>query len=400
LSGARTPEPGVVNVVLNFVPLKSGGGVQVGLDFIAQAKIHGGRHQWHLVATRGSPFADVVAAQNLRLARLIDQDLGHRLWFEHVGAARLCNTLEADVVYTQFGPHWPATRVPNVVGCAYSNLFYPEIDFWAGLDPARRLSRRAVDWARWRRLRRADVIIFETEELAARAARLLPGGGPQVTWVRPSASSLVSPERRHAEVQARCAALPAGFRILLLSAHHPNKNIGLLPEIARASAAGSPSAKLRFVTTLPPTHRLTRRLFETAHALGVSEALCNVGPVPADGCAELYRACDAVILPSRLESFSNTIAEAWVMSKPLIVSDMPWARNLCGAGAAYFRLEDPQDAARVIARVRDDADYRAALIAQGRFMLDSYPDPAQRFKAYQNIIESASGYAARAALAQ
>ena len=124
-----------------------------------------------------------------------------------------------------------------------------------------------------------------------------------------------------------------------------------------------------------------------AQKLGIEKRILNVGPIPHEGCSEAYRACDLVILPSQLESFSNTIAEAWTMHKPLLISDIDWARSLCGTGAAYFQYLNPQSAAEQILRLRRDNAYYRHLVVEGERMLRTYPEPVDRFMQYLAIIE-------------
>jgi glycosyltransferase involved in cell wall biosynthesis len=374
--------------VLNFLPLKSGGGVQVGLDFVAQAKRLAQDRQWYLVASAGTPLAQVVETQNMRVLKVVPRGLHARLWFEFNGCRPLMKTLKPAAIYTQFGPQWPgATGTASVVGCAYSNLCYPEVDFWRRLPPAQRAFRELVDVGRRRRLQQADAVIFETEELAERGIQHLRLDRQRVHVVRPSVSSLVTGEHRHDETAERALRIPGGFRVLLLSVYNPNKNFELLPRIAQALRERAGDADTVFVLTLPPEARQLRAILRLATQLQVKNRLYNFGPVPHAGCADLYRACDAVILPSRLESFSNSIAEAWTMGKPLLISDLPWARSLCGRGAIYFRYDDPLEAAARITELRADTARRDSVVQAGYARLLSYPTSQQRFLQYLEILE-------------
>lgn len=376
-----------MNIILNFVPLKSGGGLQIGLDFINQAKQHGIRHQWFLVGTQGTPIANSTETPNFHLIYTVPNSILARLWFEYAGCRRLIKKVDADVVYTQFGPHWPGSHVPNIVGCAYSNLFYPEIDFWAKASFPARLFRKAVDLGRLRRLRHADHVIFETKDLADRAIQVKAFPRQRISWVKPSVSSLVTPSCEHKATRERCTGLPTGYRVLLLSTHNPNKNIDLVPHILRSLEETHRVTDVLFILTLPLPHRKTEQIFRKARRLGVGDRIINIGPVPQEACVELYRSCDAVILASQLESFSNTIAEAWTMQKPLLVSDMDWARSLCGSGAVYFAYNDPDAAAHAIYRLKEDLSFRNDVVSKGRAVLETYPRPDQRFREYLTLIE-------------
>lgn len=377
-----------MDVLLNFLPLKSGGGLQVGLDFLAQAQRGAHSHRWFLVATAGTPLADTRDSAAVQVSKVVPHGKVARLWFESVGCRELLRRHRPAVIYTQFGPHWPgADAAINVVGCAYSNLCYPEIDFWGRLPPLQRRWRVFVDELRRRRVREADAVIFETEDLAERGVWHLGLSRERVHVVRPSASSLVGEETRHSETLERCRSLPQGFRILLLSVYHPNKNFELLPRIAHALRTRAKDDGTVFVVTLPKDSPHWRALEAMARSFDVADCLVNFGPVPQRGCAELYRACDAVILPSQLESFSNTIAEAWTMGRPLLIGDLPWARALCGSAAEYFPYDAHGEAAERIQQLKRDASRRAQLVEAGKAELARYPTPEQRFARYVSILE-------------
>src|SRR5439155_15350544 len=120
----------------------------------------------------------------------------------------------------------------------------------------------------------------------------------RVHVVRPSASSLVSPDATHLETRIECEKIPVGFRVLLLSTYNPNKNIELLPEIAKVLTEEYGDSCTVFLITLPPDASSTNKILRKAREFGVGSRIYNIGPVAQEGCAEVYRACDAVILPS------------------------------------------------------------------------------------------------------
>jgi glycosyltransferase involved in cell wall biosynthesis len=266
---------------------------------------------------------------------------------------------------------------------------YPEMDFWDAYGPVSRRFRHLKDRFRRRALQRAPQVIFENGDLAARAIRHLGLDPARVHVVRAAPADAVRPGIGHADTAARCSRLPPGFRVLLLSGLQINKNFSLLPRIAEALARDHGVRDVVFITTLPRGHPGTRAYLADAAGRGVGDMIFNFGPVAYAGCAELYSHVDAVILPSRLESFSNTIAEAWVMGRPLLISDLDWARDLCGDGALYIRYDDARDAAGKILRLKGDPDHRAAVVAAGRRVLATYPTSEERFRAYLAIIEAA-----------
>ena len=54
-----------MRIILNLIPLKTGGGVQVALDFLKQAESYGKDHQWFIVARKNGPFSDYKSSSNI-----------------------------------------------------------------------------------------------------------------------------------------------------------------------------------------------------------------------------------------------------------------------------------------------------------------------------------------------
>jgi len=376
-----------MNIILNFIPLKSGGGVQVGLDFISNIVTFGYKHNWYLVCTENTPFQFLEESNCFKIIKVIKNEKLSRLWFEVIGCRSLIVKYKIDVIYTQFGPLWYGSNVRNVVGCAYSNLMYPEIDFWKKLSFPKKTIKKTIDMYRKIQMLHADVIIYETEDLAKRAVMQNDLSEGKVFCVKSSPSTLVNKNKVHVETMVRCKSLPDGFLILLLAGYHPNKNIELLPRIAAVLKSRNIN-DIKFIITLPVDNSGALEILNLVNQLEINDYVINFEPVSPEGCCELYRSIDLVILPARLESFSNNIAESWIMEKPFMISDFDWARSICGDGALYFAYDDEVDAADKIVEIKNNIDLKEHLIHEGLNMLKTYPSSSERFLEYLTIIES------------
>jgi len=376
-----------MKILLNFLPLKTGGGIQVALDFLKQAELYGTDHEWYLVARMGTPFESYNDSGFIKSVTFINDSILSRLYFEHISCIPLIKNIEPDVIYTQFGPHWPGAKsIKNVVGCAYSNLFYPEIDFWGKLPVYKQIVKKVIDFFRKKRILNADLIIFETEDLAHRASIQNNLPDSRVSFVRPAASSLIDSSISHSETKLKCDKLPDGFKVLLLAGYHPNKNIELLPKILSVIQKKYDNSNVKFIITLPDGVYQQSEVLNIARETHTESSVYNFGPVPYEGCPDIYNAVDAVILPAQLESFSNNIAESWAMKKPFLISDLDWSRSICGSGAVYFKYDDPYDAAEKIISIIDNEGFRKKIINEGVKMLETYPTSKERFLNYLNLI--------------
>ena len=164
-----------------------------------------------------------------------------------------------------------------------------------------------------------------------------PGRGPEPTLRRSQLLLRVLLRGRASGVPAPILAArsPDEQRLLVFTSYKPHKNLEIIPHVAACCALGAPS-RVRFVFTLPDGPPW-RRLKAKAEALGVGEMMLNVGPVPAFAGPSLYAGCDALFMPTVLETFTANYPEAMAMDRPIITSDLDFAhddadgaRNLLG----------------------------------------------------------------------
>ena len=360
--------------------------MQVALDFLAQLQASDNQHEWYVIARDIPIFADLEAGSTIKLVRRVRDSYFSRFRFEHIDAERLLRDHDINLIYTQFGPGWPVKGYFQIAGCAYSNLFYPELDFWGALPFHARLRKKAIDAFRLGAIKKAQVSIFETEDLAIRARNMLGLDEERIKFVKASVSSLVNQNSRHPETEKRFHRVPEGNNVLLLSGYHVNKNIEFLLRVAKEIKLRGIFG-VRFVLTLPPELSQTKNLMDEVRKSGCEDLVYNIGPIPQEGCCEAYRKCKFTILPSMLESFSNTIAETWEMGNPLLVSDLSWARSLCGQAAAYYKYLNVDSFIETLLGLINDDTAREDLIIEGRKQLSTYPTSRQRFESYMSIIE-------------
>jgi D-inositol-3-phosphate glycosyltransferase len=69
-----------------------------------------------------------------------------------------------------------------------------------------------------------------------------------------------------------------------------------------------------------------------------------LGPIPSERVAELYRAADALLLPSRGEGFPVAVQEAMASGLPVVMSNDPSYRHYLNGAGAGVRLVPPMPA--------------------------------------------------------
>jgi D-inositol-3-phosphate glycosyltransferase len=120
------------------------------------------------------------------------------------------------------------------------------------------------------------------------------------------------------------------------------------------------------------------RLMDLAGALGVGERVMFFPPQPQHRLADFYAAAEAVLVPSRSESFGLVALEAQACGTPVIAADTGGLRFTVVDGVTGFRVpgHDPGDyAERLLQVLHDDVGARrmgdAAVVHALRFSWDS-----------------------------
>lgn len=363
----------------NFLPVRKGGGLQNSRSFLEVVSDSNGVLVLNSALSGGgytTKFSEVMLSSGGGWGRLI---------------AELRVALRSSVgdrCFTLFGPPpmLGCGKAVNVVGCAYSNLFYPELDFWSDYSGISKFKKLLVDGIRKFCLSRADYWIFETDILARRAVELFSFPEDRVFVVRMAPSKLVTHSEDDTDTVSRFLSLrhSGSFRLLYLSGAHPNKRIDRLFAVAeRLKELGD--SRIKFVLTFDASTRYARFLCDEITRRGIDDFFINVGTVRPDNVAALITSCSAMCNFSRLESFSNNFVEAWAMHVPLLVTDADWSRDSCGEAAIYVVPTSPSSIIDGLNSIVDNPDARAALAESGQRVLDSYPDAEKKGASYMRI---------------
>jgi glycosyltransferase involved in cell wall biosynthesis len=124
---------------------------------------------------------------------------------------------------------------------------------------------------------------------------------------------------------------------------------------------------------------LTCRLFSTdnpgsyraesasslVRSLRSSENVVELGTVPYRSLHHLYRACHIYVTPAYAESFAHPLVEAMSSGLPVVASDLPVHREICGDAAIYFPRFSPDALADCVLQVRQSPGLSEKLSQNG-----------------------------------
>ena len=365
-----------MRLLINTSVLRFGGAVQVALSFIHECRAYD-KNEYHVVL--GSGVCAVLDPAEFPINfHFYRQDFGVMNLRKLPRVQQKMSAIEAqvrpDCVVTTSGPPYWRSKAPHLVGFNLPLYIYPESPYLRKLPFRARARLRTRKWLHRRLFRRdADALIVQTDDVNVRVRRLL--GTDKVYTVSNNHNGWYDllgdypsrlPERKQ-----------GAFRLLTLTSYYPHKNLDLIPQVIEALPEALRS-RVEFVLTLTETE------YRSRISSRIPPQVRLVGPVAPPECPALYRECDAMFLPTLAECFSASYPEAMKMEKPIVTTDLGFARSICGDAALYFSACDAKAAAGQVERLAGNAKLQERLRRNGRERLAAFDTPAERA---QKILE-------------
>jgi glycosyltransferase involved in cell wall biosynthesis len=168
----------------------------------------------------------------------------------------------------------------------------------------------------------------------------------------------------------------------------PVYNPELVLEAFSQVRAQTPDARLLLkhpLTETPPS------VVAAIERLGLRDAVVVLGNIPKERLPDLYRAADVVVSIASSDSSPRSVWEALACARPVVVSDLPWARDELAGGQALVVPLDAGRIAEALLRALDDAGLAERLGAAGRALAVAELDPqacaARVDDLYSSVVE-------------
>lgn len=282
--------------------------------------------------------------------------------------SRLEAEIRPECVLCTSGPMYWKSKAPCLMGFNLPHHIYRESPYFSTITWGARL-RWFLRWTFHRHYFRKEGTAFfvQTDDVNERLRKYI---GREEVYTIPNTFS-VSYRKQEQYPDKLPPKAPGELRCLTISAFYPHKNLGVIRkvvDILKVKGAGN----IKFVVTLP------QDWYDQLFPEKYREDILNVGFVPSREGPSLYRECDFMLLPTLLECFSASYAEAMIMRKPILTSDMGFAHCVCKDAAVYFNPVAPEDIADKLLSLAQDPARQAALVERGGALLRQFGSSEDR----------------------
>ena len=367
----------MAHIFINGISAKSGGGKSILTNFLTVLKSQGSYHKFTVLVPDANSYQRFIDANiNVISFPFLSKQALLPLTTTFV-LPRLVRRLGCDLVFNPADLPIPSD-LPQLFLFDWPYAAYPDSIAWkrGGVVDT---SKRRLKYHLFRSyLSFVDVLIAQGPALRERLIRLY---GINNIPIVPNAVSVNNIDTSHL-----CDfGLDVGFKLLCLSHYYSHKNLEIFIELAELIRANDLDWKI-VITIHPDQGAGARRLLNEIKSRSLTHIICNVGPVSMNDVPSLYRQCDALLLPTLLESFSGTYVEAMFHGKPIFTSKYEFAIDVCRDSAWYFDPLDVKDIFQCIRAAIKNPELMEHKIVVGKECLGSMLNWDQAFNAYMTLI--------------
>jgi glycosyltransferase involved in cell wall biosynthesis len=362
----------MMHLFINALAASAGGGV----TYIRNVVPHLARRD----GLRATVLLDARLARELQtsanitfLERDISSSVGARFYDEQRAVPRLVRQRGADVLLCTGNFALLNSPVPQIL--LSRNALYTSRDFYADLR-SRGDYRLWIDtqlkgaFAKWS-IQLADTTVAPSE---AFAEELRSWTGKPIAAIHHGfdrAEFVRDPSPLPENIREKLDSARDALRLLFVSHYNYYRNFETLIRAVPLIQQLLGSRKVVLFLTCKLADGANPGAYRAGSAaalvreLRLSSNVVELGAVRYGLLHHLYRSADIYVSPAYAESFAHPLVEAMSSALPVVASNLPVHREICGPAALYFDRFSPQELAERVAQVALSADLTKELFQAG-----------------------------------
>jgi glycosyltransferase involved in cell wall biosynthesis len=226
-------------------------------------------------------------------------------------------------------------------------------------------------WLARRSISRADITVAPSEAFAQELSRW---SGRKVLSLhhgfdRDAFTSDATPLPSAAKTQLEQAK--DALRLLFVSHYNYYRNFETLFRALSILSSRLKGKKVKLFLTCrlnsgenPGTYR-AESAASLANDLGGTQNIVELGAIPYRSLHHLYRACHIYVSPAYAESFAHPLIESMSSGLPVVASDLPVHREICGDAGIYFPRFSPDALAERVLQIQKSPELAERLSHNG-----------------------------------
>lgn len=361
-----------MNIIINISNKLIGGGLQVALSVLEECKLIK-EHSYHI-------FLNENIEKQIDKNSFPDNFIFHEIpkvkfWQLSKYLNHLENEIQPNVVFTIFGPSYWKPKAPHLMGFARGHAIFDDSLYRKSLKGWKRFlfdvkNSLLIHFSK----KNSQHFVVETEYAQYKLKEKITGSN--VYCVSNTYSGIYDQPEKWTEVN-----LPEKnqneFWLIHICANYPHKNLQILPGVISHLKENDPNRDYKILLSINENELL---LTEEQKKHFIFLGRLNVTQCPA-----AYKASDALLMTSLIETFSVSYVEAMKMELPILTSDLDFAHDTCQDAALYFKPLSAQDIGDKIILLASSSIIQKKLINSGTNRLKDFLSSRERTNKYLEI---------------
>jgi len=360
----------MIHLFLNGSGASAGGGLTYLRNVVPHLSAHGDVHT--TVVANPAVQRELESLPRISLVEFSDASVAARFWQEQRRLPQLIRQSGSQVLISAGNFALRRSPVPQIL--LSRNSLYTSSDFsrdllsrhdyelWVGTKIKAMFAKRSIAWADHTV---APSLAFAAElyTWTGREIVTIHHGFDHDAFVRDSQPLPV-------EIQRKLQRTDNSLRLLFVSHYNYYRNfetllraLPILQQKLNRSVQLFLTCKLRAEEN--PGSYKTDKAAALVRELGIAKNVVELGTIPYELLHQVYRACDLYVTPAYAESFAHPLVEAMASGVPVVASDLPVHREICGDAALFFDRFSPEQLAAAIVHAIS-GNLPAQMTADGR----------------------------------
>lgn len=314
------------------------------------------------------PFFDRVDEKERDEVSLVNVNLSglgslKRLFWEQLNWRRVVKDSGASVLYSYANYGLIRPPIPQILmiqGEISFNPYYQETVL-PRLSKLERLSfalrRRLVRWS----MRHSDIVLFPSET----ALKSVVGDDPELAR-RSRVNYLCAEDGLKNLKSTRTWREDGVLKTLYISVYYPHKDpLTLIRAVRKLRDSGTNAIARITMKDQDFTHWSSGPAELKKMRASENDDFVILDHIPHKDIDTELNQHDVLVSTSLAETFGFPLVESMAAGVPVIATDVPIHREICGDAALYFRPGDSEGLATQLMKLDKDPDLRAALVKRG-----------------------------------
>jgi glycosyltransferase involved in cell wall biosynthesis len=317
--------------------------------------------------------AELPQAGNLSLLHRDASSTARRFWQEQSQLPNLIKRSGADVLLSTGNFALRKSPVPQILLCR--NSLYTSKDFsrdllarrhysiWMDTKLKAVLAKRSLRWADCA-VAPSAAFAQEAEDWSGQRVFAIHHGFDREAF-------FANGTRLPYDVERSLESSAGALRLLFVSHYNYYRNFETLLRaipLIRKQIAPRPLKLFltcQLETQANPGQNSANAAASLLEQIGIRDSVVQLGSVPYRSLHCLYRSCDIYITPAYTETFAHPLVEAMACGLPIVASDLPVHREICGTSALFFSRFSEQELAHRILQLANNPELREQIGTKG-----------------------------------